>query len=252
MVVIGLMIGVSGRAEIRMDRVEYRDGAATLEGLAVYDDAKSGPRPGVVVVHQWRGLGDYERKRAEMLAQLGYVAFCADIYGKGVRAQTVEEAGKLAGQYKGDRALLRSRVRAALGQLKALPQCDPARTAALGYCFGGTTVLELARSGAETLGVVSFHGGLATPTPADAKQSKARILALHGADDPFVPATEVAGFEQEMRDAGVDWQLVAYGGAVHSFTDWNATGAMKGAQYNEKADRRSWEAMRDFLVEIFR
>lgn len=249
---MGLLLGVAGRAEIRTDRVEYRDGAATLEGLVVYDDAKSGPRPGVVVVHQWRGLGDYERKRAEMLAQFGYVAFCADIYGKGVRPQTAEEAGKLAGQYKGDRALLRSRVRAALAQLKASPQCDPARTAAMGYCFGGTTVLELARSGAETLGVVSFHGGLSTPTPADAKQSKARILALHGADDPFVPAAEVAGFEQEMRDAGVDWQLVSYGGAVHSFTDWNATGAMKGAQYNEKADRRSWEAMRDFLVEIFR
>ncbi len=249
---VGLMVGVAGRAEIRTDRVEYKDGAATLEGLVVYDDAKTGPRPGVLVVHQWRGHGDYERKRAEMLAQLGYVAFCADIYGKGVRPQTVEEAGKLAGKYKGDRALLRSRVQAALSQLKGLPQCDPARTAALGYCFGGTTVLELARSGAETLGVISFHGGLGTPTPADAKQSKARILALHGADDPFVPAAEVAGFEQEMRDAGVDWQLVSYGGAVHSFTDWNATGAMKGAQYNEKADRRSWEAMRDFLVEIFR
>ncbi|MBL9174343.1 MAG: dienelactone hydrolase family protein, partial [Verrucomicrobiales bacterium] len=122
------MVGVAGRAEIRMDRVEYQDGAATLEGLVVYDDATSGPRPGVVVVHQWRGLGDYERKRAEMLAQLGYVAFCADIYGKGVRPQTVEEAGKQAGQYKGDRALLRSRVRAALRQLKGLPQCDPART----------------------------------------------------------------------------------------------------------------------------
>ena len=241
-----------GRAAIRTEVIEYREGTTVLEGFLAYDDATTGPRPGVVIVHQWRGLGDYEKKRAEMLAQLGYVAFCADIYGKGIRPQTPDEAGKLAGHYKADRSLLRKRVGAALVRMKIVPQCDPARTAAMGYCFGGTTALELARSGAETLGVVSFHGGLSTPAPADARQSKARILALHGADDPFVPAAEVAAFEQEMREAGVDWQLVSYGGAVHSFTDWNATGVMKGAQYNEKADRRSWESMRSFFTEIFR
>lgn len=187
-----------------------------------------------------------------MLAELGYVAFCADIYGKGIRPVSPAEAGKLAGQYKSDRPLLRRRVNVALAALKARPQCNPTKTAALGYCFGGTTVLELARSSSETLGVVSFHGGLGTPTPEDAKQSKARVLALHGADDPFVPPAEVTAFEQEMRAGGVDWQLVAYGGAVHSFTDWNATGAMKGAQYNEKADRRSWAAMQAFFAELFR
>jgi dienelactone hydrolase len=122
----------------------------------------------------------------------------------------------------------------------------------MGYCFGGTAALELARSGADTLGVASFHGGLASPTPQDAKNSKARVLVLHGADDPFVPADEVAGFQQEMRAAGLDWQFIVYGGAVHSFTDWGATGAMKGAQYNEAADRRSWEAMRGFFGELFR
>lgn len=239
-------------AAIRSEVIEYVDGATTLEGWVTYDDTKSGPRPGVVIVHQWRGLGDYEKKRAQMLAELGYVAFCADIYGKGIRPATAEAAGQQAGQFKGDRPVLRRRVAAALAKLKSLPQCDPRKTAAMGYCFGGTAALELARSGADTLGVVSFHGGLASPTPQDAKNSKARVLALHGADDPFVPADEVAGFQQEMRAAGLDWQFIAYGGAVHSFTDWGATGAMKGAQYNEAADRRSWEAMRGFFAEPFR
>lgn len=247
-----LLLNLSLDAAIRTEVVEYREGDTVLEGFVAWDDTKLQPQPGVVVVHQWLGLGAYERKRAQMLAELGYVAFCADVYGKGVRPASPAEAGKLAGQYKSDRPLLRRRVNAALAALKARPQCNPTKTAAVGYCFGGTTVLELARSGADTLGVVSFHGGLGTPTPEDAKQSKARVLALHGADDPFVPPAEVTAFEQEMRAGGVDWQLVAYGGAVHSFTDWNATGAMKGAQYNEKADRRSWAAMQTFFAELFR
>ena len=130
---------------------------------------------------------------------------------------------------------------------------DPTRIAAIGYCFGGTTVLELARSGADIAGVVSFHGGLSSPTPGDAKNIKAKVLALHGADDPNVPPKEVAAFEDEMRQAGVDWQLVAYGGAVHSFTDWNAgNDNAKGAAYNERADRRSWEAMKQFFAELFK
>ena len=175
-----------------------------------------------------------------------------DIYGKGVRPASPAEAAKFSARYKGDRPLLRQRVSAGLAQMLRLKQVDPRQVAAIGYCFGGTTALELARSGADVRGVVSFHGGLGSPTPDDAKGIKAKVLACHGADDPFVPPTEVEGFAKEMRDAGVDWQLVAYGGAVHSFTDWRATGAMKGAQYNEKADRRSWEAMRGFFAELFR
>ncbi len=238
-------------ASIRTEVVEYREGDVVLEGWLAFDDARPGPRPGVVIVHQWRGLTDYEKKRASMLAELGYVAFCADIYGKGIRAKSVDEASQLAGKYKGDRDLLRRRVNAALAALKARPECNTAKTAAMGYCFGGTTVLELARGGADTLGVVSFHGGLSTPTPAESGKTRVRVLALHGADDPFVPPAEVSAFEEEMRKAGVDWQLVAYGGAVHSFTDWNATGAMAGAKYDARADRRSWRAMQDFLRELF-
>lgn len=247
-----MLVAQTGRAEVRRQTVEYKQGDTVLEGVLVHDDAVSGPRPGVVVVHQWKGLGDYELKRAEMLAKLGYVAFCADIYGKGVRATNPQDAGKLAGRYKEDRALLRARVNAALAELRRSPLLDGTRVAAIGYCFGGTTVLELARSGASLNGVVSFHGGLGTPTPADAKNIKCRVLALHGADDPFVPAAEVAGFEKEMRDGGADWQLTSYGGAVHSFTDWGAgTDNSKGAAYNERADRRSWEAMKTFFAELF-
>ncbi len=248
-----LLFGVmTARSEIVSKTIEYKQGDTVLEGVSVHDDAKTGKRPAVLVVHQWKGLGDYEKKRAEMLAKLGYNVFAVDIYGKGVRPQSPQEAGAQAGKFKNDRALLRERVRAGLEMLLQNELTDPKRVAAIGYCFGGTTVLELARSGAEIAGVVSFHGGLSTPTPADAKSIHCKVLALHGADDPNVPQKEVAGFEQEMRDAKVDWQLVAYGGAVHAFTDWNAgNDNSRGAAYNERADHRSWEAMKEFFDEIF-
>jgi dienelactone hydrolase len=180
------------------------------------------------------------------------VAFCADIYGKGVRPTSVAEAGAQAGKYKGDRALLRKRVNAGLETFKKSDLVDTRRIAAIGYCFGGTTVIELARSGADLAGVVSFHGGLDSPAPADGKNVKCKVLACHGADDPFVPAKDLAAFEDEMKQAGVDWQLIQYGGAVHSFTDWKADGALKGAQYNERADKRSWEDMKQFFAEILK
>lgn len=246
------LVAFPASAEIKRETLEYRDHDTVLEGVLVYDTAATGKRPGVLVVHQWKGLGDYELKRAEMLAQLGYVAFCADIYGKGVRATNPQDAGQLAGKYKNDRALLRARVNAALATLRQQSAVDTARVAAIGYCFGGTTVLELARSGAKISGIVSFHGGLGTSTPEDAKNIHTKVLALHGADDPFVPPAEVEGFAKEMRDAKVDWQLVSYGGAVHSFTDFGAgTDNSKGAAYNERADRRSWQAMKDFFAELF-
>jgi dienelactone hydrolase len=241
------------RAAIHTETVDYKQGDATLEGFVAYDDAVQGPRPGILIVHQWMGLTDYEKKRAQMLAQLGYVAFCADIYGKGVLPKNTQEAGALAGKYKSDRPLLRARVNAALAALRQQALVDQKRVAAIGYCFGGTTVIELARSGAEVAGVVSFHGGLDSPAPADGKSIKCKLLVCHGADDPFETAQDMAAFENEMRTAGVDWQLIKYGGAVHSFTQPNAGhDNSKGAAYNERADKRSWEAMTQFFAEIFK
>jgi dienelactone hydrolase len=248
-----LMVAVvTSSAAIKTETVEYKEGNTTLEGFLAYDDSIVSRRPGVLIVHQWKGLGDYEKKRAEMLAKMGYVAFAVDIYGKGVRPKEISEAGAMAGKYKNDRELLRKRVTAGLEQMLKTRQVDKDKVAAIGYCFGGTTALELARAGADINGVVSFHGGLGTPMPAETGKIKAKVLALHGADDPHVPPAEVQGFEEEMRKAKADWQLVAYGNAVHSFTDWNqGTDNSKGAAYNEKADKRSWEAMRVFFNELF-
>jgi dienelactone hydrolase len=252
MFALAALVAVAAVAEVKTKTVEYRDGEVVLEGFLAWDDAVKGPRPGVLIVHQWMGVTDNERMRAEQLAALGYVAFAADVYGKGVRPANQQEAGALAGKYKGDRALLRSRVAAGLAELKRQPLVDERRVAAIGYCFGGTAVLELARSGADVAGVVSFHGGLDSPSPADGKNIRAKVLVLHGADDPFVPAADIAAFQQELRDAGVDWQMVYYSGAVHSFTQKEAgSDASRGAAYNERADRRSWQAMREFFAEIF-
>jgi len=240
-------------AAIQTKTIEYKQGETTLEGVMVWDDAVAGRRPGVLVVHQWMGLTDYEKRRATMLAQLGYVAFCVDVYGQGVRPKNTREAGAQAGKYKTDRALLRARVNAGLAVLEQNDLVDTNRVAAIGYCFGGTAVIELARSGAEIAGVVSFHGGLDSPAPADGKNIKCKILACHGADDPFESAQDLAAFGDELRAAKVDWQLIQYGGAVHSFTQPMAgNDNSKGAAYNEKADKRSWEAMKQFFAEIFK
>jgi len=243
----------TANAAIKSRVVEYKQGDTVLEGFSVYDDAFQGKRPAVLVVHQWKGLGDYEKKRAEMLAKLGYNVFAVDIYGKGIRPDNQKDAGAEAGKYKENRALLRARVIAGLDVLKHHELTNQRKITAIGYCFGGTTVLELARSGADIAGVVSFHGGLSTPTPGDAKNIKGKVLALHGADDPYVPLKEVEAFQDEMRQAKVDWQMNFYSGAVHSFSDWTAgNDNTKGAAYNEKADKRSWEAMKVFFGEVFK
>jgi dienelactone hydrolase len=252
MIALTTLIAAAAAAEVKTKTVEYRDGDVVLEGFLAWDDAVKGPRPGVLIVHQWMGVSANEKMRAEQLAALGYVAFAADLYGKGVRPANQQEAGALAGKYKGDRALLRSRVAAGLAELKRQPLVDSRRVAAIGYCFGGTAVLELARSGADVAGVVSFHGGLDSLRPADGRNIRAKVLVLHGADDPFVPAADIAAFQQELREAGVDWQMVYYSGAVHAFTQKEAgSDNSRGAAYNERADRRSWQAMRDFFAEIF-
>jgi dienelactone hydrolase len=253
--VIVCLLALSGVAEAKVvtKTVEYKHGAATLEGYLAYDDAGTARRPGVLVVHAWMGIDDNARQRARMLAELGYVAFVADIYGKGIRPTTRDEAAKQAGSFKKDRALLRARVNAGLATLLVQPKVDPSKTAAIGYCFGGTTVLELARSGAKVAGVVSFHGGLDSPSPADGKNIKAKVLVLHGAEDGGISATDKAAFEKELADAKVDWQLVEYGGAVHCFTHKDAgNDPSKGCAYNAAADTRSWAAMRAFFDELFK
>lgn len=239
-------------AAIKTETVEYKQGDALLEGKLIFDDAVKGARPGVLIVHQWKGVSDHELQHAEKLARSGYVAFCADIYGKGVRPQTPPEASAESGKYKQNRALLRDRVNAGLEIFRQQKFVDTKRIAAIGYCFGGLTVIELARSGADVAGVVSVHGGLDSPTPADGKNIKGKVLACHGADDPFVPAKDLEAFENEMREAGVDWRLIKYGGAVHSFTDRKADGSMKGAKYDEKADQRSWADMQAFFAEVLK
>jgi dienelactone hydrolase len=247
------MIAAQAQAEIKKEPIEYKHGDTVLEGYLAYDDAIQGKRPGVVVVHEWRGLNDYAKRRAEQLAELGYIAFALDMYGKGVYAKDHDEAGKLSGVYRSDRKLMRERAKAGLEILKRHPMTDQSRMAAIGYCFGGTTVLELARSGEDLRGVVSFHGGLSNPKPEDAKNIKGRVLVLHGANDKFISSDEVSAFQEEMRNADVDWQMIFYGGAVHSFTVPEAgNDPSKGMAYNEKADKRSWEEMKRFFNEIFK
>lgn len=249
---LALSLAQFSSAAIKLETVEYKDGDTVCEGAIAYDDATNTPRPGVLLVHDWMGAGDYAKSRAKQVAALGYVCFVADIYGKGVRPANAGEASAEAGKYKGNRPLLRQRVNAALAELKKSPLVVKSKTCAMGYCFGGTTVLELARSGAEVAGVISFHGGLDSPTPADGKNIKGKVLVLHGADDPFVKPAEIAAFQEEMRGNKVDWQMVWYGDAVHSFTNPNAgTDKSKGAAYQEAADKRSWEAMKDFYAEVF-
>jgi dienelactone hydrolase len=248
---LGLLV-TTARAELVTKTVEYKQGDTVLEGFLAYESGGPARKPGVLVVHDWLGVSADTRKRAEQLAKMGYVAFAADIYGKGVRPANGKEAAPLAGKYKADRNLLRARVMAGFDELARQPNVEQDRIAAIGYCFGGTTVLELARAGAKVVGVVSFHGGLDSPTPADGKNIKGKVLALHGADDPFVSKADLEAFQQELRAAGVDWQLVKYGGAVHSFTIVGAgNDNSKGAAYNASADRRSWKAMEAFFAEIF-
>ena len=240
--------------DVQQKIIEYKDGDTELAGVLVFNAATHSPEkvPGILVVSDWLGVGPFAIERAAKLAELGYVAFVADIYGKDIHPTNAQAAGAQAGLYKQNRPLLRRRVNAALAVLRSQPSCAASRIAAIGYCFGGLTVLELARSGAPVAGVVSFHGGLASPTPADAKQIQDKVLVLHGADDPNVPPAEVAAFEEEMRAAGVNWQFTAYGGAVHSFTNPKAgNDNSKGVAYNAQADRRSWQAMTTFLHELF-
>ena len=248
---IGLMASVA-QAAIKTQVVEYKDGNTVLEGYLAYDDAINGKMPAVLIVHEWTGIGTYVKNRAEQIAGFGYAAFAIDIYGKGVRPANTEEASKQATIYRSDRQLMRRRALAGLTQVKTYPFVDANKIAAIGYCFGGGVVLEMARSGADLKGVVSFHGNLDTPDTNDAKNIKGKVLVCHGANDPFVKEEQVIAFQNEMRNAKTDWEMIIFGNAVHGFTNPdNGNDPAKGAAYNKQADMRSWEAMREFFREIF-
>lgn len=247
-----LLIGLAAITPAKAgETVIYKDGDTVLEGYLARTDKKDAPV--VLVVHQWKGLGAYEKGRANMLAKEGYNALAIDMYGQGIRPANTEEAGKLAGTYKNDPDLARKRIAAALDFARKLEGVDAKRIAVFGYCFGGTMALELARSGADLAGVVSFHGALATKAPASVEGAiRPSILVLHGAADPHVKPEEVKAFTDEMNTAKADWVFTEYAYAVHSFTEKEAgDDPSKGAAYNEKADKRSWNAALDFLKEVF-
>ena len=252
MVIALATMATVAQAKIKKEMVEYKQGDTVLEGYMAYDDAGPKLKPGIIIVHDWMGLSDDTKKRADQVAKMGYVGFAADIYGKGQRPQSQDEAGKFAGKFKSDRPLLRARAQAAMDKLTSYPFVDKKKIVAIGFCFGGTTALELARSGAPLVGTVSFHGGLSTPTPDDAKNIKGKVLALHVADDPFVKADEVAAFQDEMRKAKVDWTFVSFGNTVHAFTVAGAgNDSSKGAAYNPVSEKRAWLDFQNFLKEVF-
>jgi dienelactone hydrolase len=238
-------------SDIRVEQVRYDHEGTTLLGVLAKDAATSGPRPAVLVVHDWHGVNEHVEARVTMLARLGYVAFGADIYGEGVRPGD-DTAGQVAGSYYQDLPLLRGRALAGFEQLRQDPDVDHTRIVVMGYCFGGSTALELARTGADLVGAVSFHGGLITHDPSDAAEIRAKLLVLTGAADPVVPDEQVVAWEDEMRAApSVDWQLVTYAGAMHAFAVPGTDAPDHGAQYQQRADRRSWQALEVFLAEVF-
>ena len=252
--ILGLFLGLftmNANAKINLEKIEYKSGDQIFEGLMAYDTAIKTKKPGVVVFSNWMGITKETESKITELARLGHVAFAGDIYGKGNRPKDSSEAGKLAAIYKNDRKLLRERANLALVTLLKNPKVDTKKIMAIGYCFGGTAALELGRSGADVLGIVSFHGGLANPNPANAKNIKGQVQIYHGAIDPYVTADEVAAFKKEMDDAKVKYQFTAFSGAVHSSTDTNAGDDIsKGQAYNAVADRRSWAGMKQFFEEL--
>ncbi len=247
---VGLVAG-SAQAKLVTKTIEYKHGNVVLEGYLAYDDAVKGARPGVLVAHEWWGHNAYVRSRAEQLAGLGYTAFALDMYGKGVMAADAGKAGELAGAFYKDFSLMRARAQAGLDVLKAQKDLvDPQRVAAIGYCFGGTTVLQLAYSGAEVAGVVSFHGGVVSPDSTD--RIKAKLLVLHGAADTFIKPEAITDFDKTMTTHKADWQFISYSGAVHAFTNPKADDfKIPGVAYQAAADKRSWQHMRDFFNELF-
>ena len=250
-VLSSMLVSLSVEAAIKSEKIDYKTNGVVMEGYLAYDtEKKKGGRPGILIVHDWMCPSDFTKEKVNKLAKEGYVALAVDIYGKGIRPKNNEEAAKLAEKYKADRALYRQRLRAAYDKLLSLNAVNGRKIVVMGYCFGGTGALELARTGVPLAGTVSFHGGLSNPSPQDASKIKGGVLILHGADDPMVPEAEVKAFKDEMKNANISYEFIEYPGAVHAFTNPKAgNDKSNGAAYNREADQRSWEAFQHFLKE---
>jgi dienelactone hydrolase len=256
MFILFFISAVAVQAGVVGKEVTYTADSLTMKGYIAYDDNIQGKRPGVVVVHEWWGHNEYTRKRADMLAALGYVAIAVDMYGDGKRAEHPDDAGKFAGAVMQSMPAMKARFNAALELLKRDEHTDPAQIAAIGYCFGGGVVLAMAREGADLKAVVSFHGSLGTQSPAEKGMVKAKVLVCNGADDKFVSAEAIKNFKEEMNSAGVDYKFENYPGAIHGFSNPGATEMGKkfglGIAYNEKADKKSWEEMQKLFKKVFK
>ncbi len=235
--------------------VKYNAQGVVMKGYLAYDEKIKGKRPGVLVVHEWWGLNDYARKRARMLAELGYTSLAVDMYGDGKVAAHPSDAGRFSSETMKNFDMAKARFLAAMDTLKKQPTVDPSRIAAIGYCFGGGVVLNMARQGVDLRGVASFHGSLTAVKPAEPGAVKAKILVLHGADDKFVKAEQIENFKEEMKAAGADFRFISYPGAIHSFTNPDADELGRKFNipigYNREADRRSWEELKTFMKKIF-
>ncbi len=243
------------KKDIRGEEVSYQVGDTTLTGYLAFDANQRGQRPGVIVVHEWWGHNDYVRTRAHMLASMGYTAFALDMYGDGKQAAHPDDAQKFMMEVMSNAQMAQQRFVAAREILEQHETTYPDKTAAIGYCFGGAVVLQMARNGLDLNGVASFHGNLATESPAMEGQVVAKILVMHGADDPFVPEEQVKAFQMEMEGAAADFEFIAYPGAVHAFTNPGATAMGEKFSlplaYDEEADTKSWARLEEFLKEIF-
>lgn len=231
--------------------IDYKDGDVVLEGMLAWDDALPDPRPGVLVSHAWGGRGDFEDGKVNELAGLGYAAFALDLYGKGVRGTGPEENAALMQPFLDDRTMLQNRLLVSLDAMRAQEQVDAARVAAIGFCFGGLCVLDIARTGADLAGVVSFHGLFGAPGNTAGNKARARVLALHGWDDPMARPDDAVALAKELTAMDADWQIHAYGNTMHAFTNPDANDKQMGTVYDATADRRSWTAMQNFLEELF-
>ena len=248
---LGVVLFTTG-VNAQLKAVQYTDGSQKLNGLAIAPKKASKTKPGILILPAWKGIDTHAKQSAEKLSKMGYYAFVADIYGEGNYPTNTQEAGKQAGYYKNNVADYQRRIQLALDQL-VKAGANPNNIVVIGYCFGGTGVLEAARAGMKVQGLVSFHGGLGRDAARTNNTIKARVLVLHGADDLYVPEAEVKAFQQEMRDTKADWEMIYYADSVHAFTDPEAgNDNSKGAAYNAKADKRSWERMNSFLKDVLK